>query len=1454
MNSAISTRVKLFSFISSLCLILSAQPAFSQIFVTNSNDEGPGSLREAINLANANIGPDLIHFNIPGTTDQIISVGQTSGAALPTLTDAGTIIDGSTQNGYGQGNDQSPKIILEGSAINWDSPINALFINADECEIYALEIRKFPDDGIDVLNAENVIIGGAGRGNVIYSNGWDIDFFPGANPPNSGPWEGCGIVIREGSTNCIVSYNTIGTDENSTENLGNEYCGVIIRSANDNVISSSNKIIGNATGVRIDNGINNIISQNSFICNDTASIILVNNGNNNLPSPTIASATTSSISGSASSNGLVEIYLNKAISICQEAVCQGSSYLGQAQINAGVWTLNAPYDNGIELSGDEIVTALVIDESGNTSSFSSCMIVTGEECAGPDGILVVTNTNDIGEGSLREAIECANASPGPNTITFEIDGEGPHVIPVGQDAELPLPALIDDETILDATTQPGFGIDENYAPQIILDGQFFEWTAPHNAVWVQGDSCEVYGLEIRNFPDDAIDVTIGDYAKIGDVNKGNVIYSNGYELDFFPDAPNTGPWNGCGIVLKSNAENCEVKGNYIGTNYDQTLIAGNEYCGIIIQNGGDDNIIGGDEPGEENIIANNEIAIRIALGSDRCEIKKNEVYCNYFQGILLSSNTNGGIQPPVIESADIDFIAGTAIGDGEVDLYLNDTITCDGAPCQGRYFLGTAIVTGGIWQLNAPFADGILLESGDLIGGIFTSENNSSEYSECFAIPLPCSNAAVNLASLTNASCSQNNGQVEINVEGFNENIMYDIGNGPVSENIFTGLAAGAYTVVVTDGSSCSGTVDFNILNTGVPQLSFTNINNVSCGFSNGGFTVGVNGGLGPYSYDIGSGAQNQSTFSNLQIGLYTVVVTDATGCTNSASISIGMLPGPELSLSNSVNETCTNSNGSFVVNTNGGTAPYSYDIGNGPGNSPVFENLTQGTYAVTVTDAGQCTDVFEVMLTNQGELPEAEFSWAFGESSDAYNFTNLSVGATSYFWDFDDGTTSTEMNPPTHIFSADGNYTVCLTAENNCGAATFCEILSVVVPLADVTIDGVIRKENGQTVSEVEISCTSVIPQVTGADGFFDFGGLTAGADYIVEPHKNINHNNGLSVFDVFRIQQHILFFDTLDSPYKIIAADVNRNGVITVGDVTFIKQVILLNLEEFPNNESWRFVPAAYEFVDPLNPLAEVFPEVMTYDALITDAFDQDIIAIKTGDVTLDSDPSRAPIQNLNLIATPGEDADGNTIYWISASNFEQLSAFQMSLDFGASVEVEQLLPGTLFEAGAMQFNDTGDGKVALLWYDQSYSRQGQSFGANDILFGIQLNQFGDIHPNLCFDLIENAAFTPNGIKGGIDIEIRELSVSTQSVDLVDNTFYQNAPNPFDHSTLINFHLEQSTELTFRVYDVNGRLIKSLDGDFSSGPHSIELTSYDLPTKGIYFYQFETQYDSSVFKMIHQ
>ncbi len=139
---------------------------------------------------------------------------------------------------------------------------------------------------------------------------------------------------------------------------------------------------------------------------------------------------------------------------------------------------------------------------------------------------------------------------------------------------------------------------------------------------------------------------------------------------------------------------------------------------------------------------------------------------------------------------------------------------------------------------------------------------------------------------------------------------------------------------------------------------------------------------------------------------------------------------------------------------------------------------------------------------------------------------------------------------------------------------------------------------------------------------GYYAFFGLPAGGDYTINPRKNTAPLNGVTTYDMVLIRRHILAVDALDSPYKIIAADINGSNSVTTYDLVLLQKMILHVEEEFENNESWRFIDAAFVFPNMENPFESPFPEIKSFNNLF-DSKKVDYIGIKVGDVNGSADP---------------------------------------------------------------------------------------------------------------------------------------------------------------------------------------------------------------------------------------
>ncbi len=190
-------------------------------------------------------------------------------------------------------------------------------------------------------------------------------------------------------------------------------------------------------------------------------------------------------------------------------------------------------------------------------------------------------------------------------------------------------------------------------------------------------------------------------------------------------------------------------------------------------------------------------------------------------------------------------------------------------------------------------------------------------------------------------------------------------GTGATANN----LASGAYSVLITDANTCTLTQPVNVPAIGGPSLAMSNVNNATCGQSNGSATVTATGGTAPYTYAWSPSGGTGQTATGLSAGNYTVTVTDATGCVVSETAAIG--GGSAINVTGAVvDENCGQSNGQINLTVNGGTGPYTYAWTPGGATTQNVTGLLGDIYSVTVTDAAGCTATQTFTVDVIGSLP----------------------------------------------------------------------------------------------------------------------------------------------------------------------------------------------------------------------------------------------------------------------------------------------------------------------------------------------------------------------------------------------------------------------------------------------------------------------------------------------------
>ncbi|MEL6657965.1 MAG: NosD domain-containing protein, partial [Bacteroidota bacterium] len=407
--------------------------ALTSLYVLNTDDSGPGSLRAAIECANADIFIDDIFFDIDGGGAHTINLS----TQLPALSDDDVAVYGTSQPGYAG----TPLISLDGAG----SVSVGITASAAGNQILGLRIVNFVDNGISLSGSTNsnifqciatendfaqIFIVGVqfatisqcllnidedGTANSLDANAiWvqgssrDLDIFENTMGGLNNVIDNIITILEPGSSFNRIADNFIGTNA-AGDNYGTPTSGIYLQETSNNQLLR-NTIANNATGILTDGAAqNNLFSQNNFICNQFNAINIGPGGNGNFPAPTITEPFLTMFSGTATPGAIVQVYLQDN-SACPGAACQGT-YLGEVTADgSGNWSGSAAGFN----EGD-IITALAYDPLNfNTSPLSSCAAIVPDPCdpdLDPPTITLLVN---------NITIECSDPLPPPLTPGFDI--------------------------------------------------------------------------------------------------------------------------------------------------------------------------------------------------------------------------------------------------------------------------------------------------------------------------------------------------------------------------------------------------------------------------------------------------------------------------------------------------------------------------------------------------------------------------------------------------------------------------------------------------------------------------------------------------------------------------------------------------------------------------------------------------------------------------------------------------------------------------------------------------------------------------------------------------------------------------------------------------------------------------------------------------------------------------
>ena len=403
--------------------------------------------------------------------------------------------------------------------------------------------------------------------------------------------------------------------------------------------------------------------------------------------------------------------------------------------------------------------------------------------------------------------------------------------------------------------------------------------------------------------------------------------------------------------------------------------------------------------------------------------------------------------------------------------------------------------------------------------------------------------------------------------------------------------------------------------------------------------------------------------------------------------------------------------------------------------------------------------------------------------------------------------------------------------------------------------IAGELRTEAGDMIEEAQVSLTNTAKtMMTPVDGNYAFANNALGSDYEVVPTKDGDYLNGVSTIDLVKIQRHILGLEGLDSPYKIIAADVSNDQRVSAIDLIHLRKILLGIDTKFSNNTSWRFVDADQIFSNIQQPWP--FTEIIDIANLSNNRSSDDFVGVKIGDVSGNAIANSAVAAGsrstrvLELTSTDRNVKQGEVVELvISSMEFDQIVGLQYTMDLEGLAYVG-------IESGAIAIADEHVASLDENTLTLAWNALGNTALVNTKLFTLYFEATKDVvlseSISISSRITESKGYELSSVSSGKAMSVT-LTFSDEYSLSGEMVLMQNQPNPFRKATDVSFVLPTKGEATLSVFDVTGKLILERVGDYSKGQHTVTISKDELGVgSGVLYYQLESNEQVATKKMI--
>ena len=459
-------------------------------------------------------------------------------------------------------------------------------------------------------------------------------------------------------------------------------------------------------------------------------------------------------------------------------------------------------------------------------------------------------------------------------------------------------------------------------------------------------------------------------------------------------------------------------------------------------------------------------------------------------------------------------------------------------------------------------------------------------------------------------------------------------------------------------------------------------------------------------------------------------------------------------------------------------------------------------------------------------------FSEDGSQDSTTYTCTDMPDGeeviSDKQIWVFDEAGNKDFCSVEIHI--QDGSGDVCLPDSS----------------IAFTSLQGSVTTPFDQGIASVNIFVGDRLRSATNQNGGFILTHMDKHLPQMIKPSKLDRADNGITTLDVVALQKHILGLSRIESPYLLLAADINGDGAITVVDLVELRKLILGSISEFGNSPSWVFVDRNYAM-----DLTHWYraPDYIEFtDTMVGRSMD--FVGIKVGD--LNGTARVSELQQASVRSTSDYSLILDDDLWyrnqrvnipVKASKSLHVSGLQV--EFSLEHLSDVAIYGNALPVTSSHYRREGD--KLFLSLDIA---QGIHIDEGEILFTIS----GQIEANAStLDLIsltENDRILPEIYD--VHSDVFQVNLGTDRHNTLP-MLYQNKPNPFSEETLIPFFIPQPQEIEIRIITVDGAEVWKHREYMGSGNHQLAVQLPRSSEGGVYFYQLRSGERVITRKMIY-